>query len=138
MIGEGRVLVVDLDGTLCPIKQPGEHYADLPPEPLLLARLQAMAAEGWRIVIHTARGMRSHGGNTGEIAARVLPVILAWLDRHGVPYHEVHVGKPWPGQDGFTVDDRSIRPREFVEHSLEELHRICARDRLAADGGDQR
>ncbi len=134
MIAGTKVLVVDVDGTLCPIKTPGESYRDLQPEPLLLARLQSMAAEGWRIVIQSARGMRSYDGNPGEINARVLPVLIDWLQRHEVPFHEVHVAKPWPGDNGFYVDDRSVRPREFIENSLEELDRLCMRDRLVKDG----
>ena len=131
MIATTKVLVVDVDGTLCPIKAPGETYAGLLPEPHLLARLRVLADEGWRIVVHSARGMRSHDGNAGEIAAFVLPTLIEWLTRHGVPFHEVHVGKPWPGHDGFYVDDRSVRPREFVESTLLELEALCARDRLA-------
>ena len=134
MITATNVLVVDLDGTLCPIKSAGQSYRDLRPEPLMLARLQDLARQGWRIVIQSARGMRSHDGNAGEINAHVLPVVIEWLRRHEVPFHEIHMGKPWPGDNGFYVDDRSVRPREFVENSLEALERICERDRLAGDG----
>lgn len=137
MIKESHVLVVDVDGTLCPIKSAGETYHGLHPEPRLLARLQELAAAGWHIVIHSARGMRTHGGNAGAINAHVLPALVSWLDLHGVPYHEVYVGKPWPGSNGFYIDDRSVRPREFIENSLEELDLICQRDRLAGDGGCQ-
>lgn len=134
MIAGTKVLVVDLDGTLCSIKAAHESYQDLQPEPLMLARLQSMAADGWRIVIQSARGMRSHDGNPGEINARVLPVLIDWLKRHEVPFHEVHVAKPWPGDNGFYIDDRSVRPREFIENSLDALEGLCARDRLAKDG----
>ncbi len=134
MIAGTNVLVVDVDGTLCPIKSAGQSYKDLQPEPRMLARLQEMAAAGWRIVIHSARGMRSYDGNPGEINAHVLPVLLDWLKRHEVPFHEVHVGKPWPGNNGYYVDDRSVRPREFIENSLEALDQICVRDRLVGDG----
>lgn len=134
MIAATNVLVVDVDGTLCPIKAAGQSYKDMQPEPRMLARLQEMAAAGWRIVIHSARGMRSYDGNSGEINAHVLPVLLDWLRRHEVPFHEIHVGKPWPGSNGFYIDDRSVRPREFIENSLEALDQICVRDRLAGDG----
>ena len=134
MIAGTNVLVVDVDGTLCPIKAAGQSYSDLQPEPRMLARLQEMAATGWRIVIHSARGMRSYDGNPGEINAHVLPVLLDWLQRHEVPFHEVHVGKPWPGNNGYYVDDRSVRPREFIENSLEALDQICVRDRIVGDG----
>lgn len=134
MIAGTNVLVVDLDGTLCPIKAAGEAYKDLLPEPRMLARLQELASEGWRIVIHSARGMRSHDGNSGEINVHVLPVLIDWLQRHEVPFHEIYVGKPWPGDNGYYIDDRSVRPREFVENSLEALDRLCERDRLVGDG----
>lgn len=131
MIAKTNVLVVDLDGTLCPIKGPMEHYADLAPEPQLLAHLRELAEQGWRIVIHSARGMRSYDGNPGEINAFVLPTIIDWLIRHAIPFHEVHVGKPWPGDNGFYIDDRAVRPREFLTHSMAELDALCQRDRLA-------
>lgn len=132
MIEKQRALVVDVDGTLCPIKGTGESYAELPVEPRLLARLRELKAGGWRIILSSARGMRTYEGNAGEIMARVLPTLLAWLDRHQVPYDEIIMAKPWPGHDGFYIDDRTVRPREFVEHSLDELAEICARDRIAS------
>jgi capsule biosynthesis phosphatase len=131
MIEKTKALVVDIDGTLCPIKQPGEDYADLPVEPRMLARLVELKREGWRIILSSARGMRTHDGNQGEIVARVLPVLAQWLDRNDVPYDELWMGKAWPGHQGFYIDDRTVRPREFIEHSLDELAAICERDRLA-------
>ncbi|MEO0821829.1 MAG: capsular biosynthesis protein [Pseudomonadota bacterium] len=131
MIAKEKVLVVDVDGTLCPEKQPGQSYADLPVEPQLLARLKALKAEGWHIVLHSARGMRTHEGNQGALYAHVLPVMLDWAARNGVPYDEILLGKPWPGRDGFYVDDRAVRPREFLENDLEGLAALVARDRVA-------
>lgn len=131
MIAKSNVLVVDLDGTLCPIKKSEEFYPDLPPEARLVARLRELAEQGWRIIIHSARGMRTYDGNQGEINMYVLPVILDWLTRHQVPFHEVHVGKPWPGHNGFYIDDRAVRPREFLENDMEALDALCHRDRIA-------
>jgi len=41
MIETEKALVVDVDGTLCPIRQDGESYDDMIPEPRMLARLRA-------------------------------------------------------------------------------------------------
>lgn len=131
MIETEKALVVDIDGTLCPIKGKGQDYATLPPEPRLLARLRELKADGWRIILSSARGMRTHDGNPGAIAANVLPVLIDWLKANDVPFDEIVMAKPWPGHQGFYIDDRTVRPREFVEHSLEELAAICDRDRLA-------
>lgn len=131
MIEKEKALVVDVDGTLCPIKQPHERYSDLEPEPRLLARLRALHAEGWRIILHSARGMRSNDGNPGRIGKVVAPDMLQWLTKHEIPFDELHLAKPWPGHHGVYIDDRAVRPREFVELDFDELNALMERDRLA-------
>lgn len=126
---DGKVLVVDIDGTLCPIKQPGEDYAGLPVDVAMRDRLAALRAEGWRIVLASSRGVRTYNGNLGEILVHVLPTLQDWLARNDVAYDEIWMAKPWPGHEGFYIDDRTVRPREFLEHSIEEIGEILARDR---------
>lgn len=131
MISKDKVLVVDIDGTLCNIKAPEGNYADVSPEPLMIARLRQMHADGWRIVLNSARGMRSNDGNIGQINKTVGPTLLDWLQRHNVPFDELHLGKPWAGREGFYIDDRSVRPREFLENDLAGLNALIIRDRIA-------
>ena len=129
MIAREKVLVVDVDGTLCPIKPADQDYATLPVDAAMRDRLAELRAAGWRIVVCSARGMRSHDGNQGEILKHVFPALRDWLEANAVPYDEIWMAKPWAGSDGFYVDDRTVRPREFLTHSLEELAAICDRDR---------
>jgi capsule biosynthesis phosphatase len=68
--------------------------------------------------------MRTFQGQIGKINIHTLPTILTWLDKHSVPFDEVIVGKPWCGFDGFYVDDRSIRPKEFKDLSYEEVKKL--------------
>lgn len=131
MIGKDKVLVVDIDGTLCDIKAQEENYIDVAPEPQIVARLQKMHAEGWRIVLSSSRGMRSNDGNLGQINKIVGPVVLEWLERHNIPFDEIYFGKPWAGKEGFYIDDRSVRPREFIENDLAGVEALIARDRIA-------
>ena len=132
MIAREKVLVVDIDGTLCPVKTADQNYADLPINAELVAQLRQLRGEGWRIILNSARGMQTHDGNAGAITRHVLPTLIAWLERHDIPHDELHIAKPWPGRDGSYIDDRTVRPREFLAHSLEELEAICARDRFHA------
>ncbi len=115
------IIYVDLDGTLCPIKKENESYADLPPNAALVARLRQSREEGFRIVIYTARNMRTFGGDVSRINAVTAPVILEWLALHEVPFDGLIVGKPWPGKKGFYVDDKAIRPDEYVRMSDAEI-----------------
>ncbi len=126
MIHKENVLVMDLDGTLCPIKQPGERYEDLLPRPDVLAKLLEYRTKGFYIIIQTARNMRTHEGNVGRINATTAKAVFQWLDRHAIPHDEVHFGKPWSGIGGFYVDDKAIRPDEFVNLSHSEILALVA------------
>jgi capsule biosynthesis phosphatase len=125
-------IVIDLDGTLAEV-QPEAAYADRRPAPEVVEALRRYAAQGFEIVIHSSRNMRTHQNSIGKINAFTLPVIVQWLDRHQIPYDEIIVGKPWCGTDGFYVDDRAIRPSEFVRLSYEE---ICALIAAECAGGE--
>lgn len=131
MIAKDKVLVVDIDGTLCPIKQTGEDYAQLLPELAMVARLRDMHEAGWRIILSSSRGMRTYDGNAGEIMRNVTPVLLDWLAAHDIPYDELWMAKPWPGHEGFYIDDRTVRPREFLENDLDAINALLERDRVA-------
>ncbi|MDB5868710.1 MAG: hypothetical protein JWP96_1042 [Polaromonas sp.] len=115
-------LIVDLDETITLHARDG--YEDAVPNFPVVAKLREYKAQGFEIVINTSRNMRTFAGNVGLINVNTLPLILQWLKRNEVPFDEVHVGKPWCGEDGFYVDDRSIRPSEFVRYSLDEIRGI--------------
>jgi capsule biosynthesis phosphatase len=78
-------------------------------------------SQGFYVILHTSRNMNTHGGNIGLINANTAPVLLEWLQRHDVPFDEIHFGKPWPGRGGFSVDDKAIRPSEFTTLSYEQI-----------------
>ena len=131
----GFTLVMDIDGTLCPIKKPGEEYADVAPYPQMVAKLRELRSEGGAyIVLHTSRQMRTYGGNVGLINAHTAPVLLDWLRKWDIPFDEVIFGKPWAGKHGVYVDDRAVRPDEFLRHSPEELEWICETGRKNLEG----
>jgi capsule biosynthesis phosphatase len=92
---------------------------------------------GFEICIYTARNMRTHDGNLGKINVYTLPAIIDWLNANDVPYDEIIVGKPWCGFDGFYVDDKAIRPSEFVSKSFEEIQELLAEENPYKDGGNK-
>lgn len=120
-------IIIDLDHTItAPVA--GQSYDDASPNAAVVDRLRTYRAEGFGIVIHTARNMRTYAGNIGKINVETLPRILKWLDDNDIPYDEVVVGKPWCGHGGFYVDDKSIRPDEFANLNLEQIYALVGRD----------
>ena len=113
-------IVIDLDNTVTHSDTEKSYDAVLPRRDVI-EQLRAYKERGFEIVIHTSRNMRTYDGNVGKINVNTLPTILAWLEKHDVPHDEVIVGKPWCGHGGFYVDDKTIRPDEFVNKTYEEI-----------------
>ena len=117
--------IFDIDGTICPIKKKDERYEDLVPYKNMVDKLRYYKANGAKIVLFTSRNMNSYNGNIGIINKKTAKILLDWLDKWEIPYDEIIYGKPWPGYKGFYVDDRTIRPDEFLSYAVDELDDIC-------------
>lgn len=122
---EGLSFIFDIDGTICPIKGKDEKYEDLVPFPEMVEKIREYKKGGARIILFTSRNMNTYKGNIGMINANTAKIILAWLDKWDIPYDEIIYGKPWPGHKGFYVDDRTIRPNEFLNMTVDELDEVC-------------
>lgn len=128
MIKQENVIVFDIDGTICEEKG-NKEYIDLEVKTDVVEKLVEYKNNGFYIILFTARSMRSHEGNVGKINATTAKVVFEWLDKNNIPYDEVHFGKPWCGNNGFYVDDKAIRPDEFVNLSFEEINKLISSDK---------
>ncbi len=126
---EDLTFVFDVDGTLCPVKKEDERYEDIVPYPEMVTKIREYKAGGAKIILLTSRNMNSYNGNIGLINAKTAKILLNWLDKWEIPYDEIIYGKPWPGHHGFYVDDRTVRPSEFLTKTVPELDEIVRRDR---------
>lgn len=126
---EDYSFVFDIDGTLCPIKKKEEKYEDLVPYQNMVEKLRYYKENGAKIILFTSRNMNSYSGNLGLINKNTAKVLSVWLEKWDIPYDEILYGKPWPGHKGFYVDDRTVRPDEFLNHTVEELDEICKKSK---------
>ena len=119
-------IIVDLDNTIC--KTSDGNYSDAIPVSDMVNKIRSLKKEGYEISIYTSLNMRTYESNLGKIAANTIPIIIDWLRKHEIPCDELFIGKPWCGDDGFYVDDRAIRPSEFLKYSNSEIMEILARE----------
>jgi len=98
-------IAVDLDGTICESKKPGQDYEDVKPLPNAVDILNRLKDDGYYIVIYTARNMATYNNNLGQITAHQAPVISKWLKDYNIPYDELVLGKP---HVDYFIDDKSI------------------------------
>lgn len=126
---EEYTFVFDIDGTICPIKGKDEKYEDMIPYKEVVEKMRKYKEDGAKIVLYTSRNMNSYNGNMGLINKYTAVVLSEWLRKWDIPYDEIVYGKVWPGHKGFYVDDRTIRPDEFLEYTPEKLEDICRASR---------
>ncbi len=98
----------------------------------MIKKLKYYKKHGARIVLYISRNMNSYHGNIGLINKHTAAVLTAWLEKWDIPYDEIVYGKVWPGHKGFYVDDRTVRPDEFLKYSVEELDQLCSNARRRA------
>ena len=136
MLFKDYSFVFDIDGTLCPIKKKDEKYEDLVPFSDIIEKLRYYKENGAKIILYTSRNMNSYNGNIGLINKNTAVILNAWLEKWNIPYDEIVYGKVWPGHKGFYVDDRTVRPDEFLKYSPEELECICNASRCDSKQND--
>lgn len=128
-------ICIDLDGVICQLKRPGETYADVAPMPGAVDGIRALRDAGHVVIIHTARHMKTSGGNLGVVMARIGGLTLEWLARHDVEYDEIYFGKPWAD---VYLDDNAMRFSSWAEispDSLPDSSEVLATRRVAAPPG---
>ncbi|ASN14638.1 capsular biosynthesis protein [Pantoea ananatis] len=123
-----KKLIVDIDMTLT--KGKGENgYEDAIVNRDLLEKIREYKALGFTIVLNTSRNMNSFNNNVGLINKNTLPVIIKWLEENEIPYDEIYVGKPWCGHEGFYIDDKAVRPSEFINMSYDEIIELLRKEK---------
>jgi len=106
-MSNGKTILVDLDGVICSEERTFERALA---EPLPGARqaLEKLRNAGHTIIVYTARGWAEYR------------MTKDWLDRHGIPYDAIQMGKPighvW-------IDDRAVRHRDWAD-TLRQVEQI--------------
>ena len=115
-------IVIDLDGTLCPIKQDGQQYNELIPFPEAVEKMKALKTEGHYLIIATARNMATQRSNLGRVVKNIGKITLDWLDKYQIPYDEIYFGKP---NAHVYIDDRALRFSDWSKVTEEVLEALA-------------
>ena len=99
-------IVIDLDGTICPIRQSSESYSDLKPLPGAIEKINNLKEAGHYIIISTARNMGTQSANLGKVMKNIGKITLDWLEKYEIKYDEIYFGKP---NAEIYIDDRAFR-----------------------------
>ena len=116
-------IIVDVDDTLT-INSSSSQYLLKKPRVDILQKLKEYRKNGYEIILYSARNMKTYDGNIAKINKYTLPKLIEWLHNNDVEFDGIIMGKPWCGEMGFYIDDKAIRPDEFVKMAEEEIHKM--------------
>ncbi len=130
---EKSTFVIDVDGTICVAETVSgkADYVNAKPIKPVIRKIQDLKAQGHTVILFSARGMRTYGGDVGMIEANVRPVMEDWLARYSVPYDTLILGKPW-GPNVYYIDDRCLNPEDFARQPAEEFEQITLKKLVKA------
>lgn len=112
---ESKRFCFDLDNTLVTSPKVNGDYSTVEPIEEVISYLKKLKEKGHKIIIYTARRMRTHSGNVGSVVADIGSITMETLKKFKIPYDEVYFGKPYAH---FYVDDLMIDPRLDLNKEL--------------------
>lgn len=129
MVQQDKVLVFDIDGTICSIRKENQSYMEVQPDRKLILKIKEYHKNGFYIILYTSRQMKTYDGNIGKINANTGKILFEWLEKYEIPFDEIYFGKPWCGKNGFYIDDKAIRPSEFKKLDYASILKLLEEER---------
>ena len=80
--------IIDLDGTICDLKEPNQSYSEVKPKNVKEA-LQEIVDRGDTVIIFTARHMKTCENNVELVEERIGKITRDWLNRYEIPYDQL-------------------------------------------------
>lgn len=102
--------VFDIDGTIC-TNTYGEYNKAVPFSERI-NKVNKLYEDGHTIFMQTARGMGRTNNSQEAAKAALFDFTKAQLERWGVKYHRLFLGKP---AGDFYVDDKAIKDKDFFK-----------------------
>lgn len=105
----------DLDNTLVTYPEKDGDYSTVKPIEKNIKMVQYLKKMGNTIIIHTARRMKTHHGNVGNVIKDIGPITFETLDKFNIPYDELYFGKPYAD---YYIDDKAVLAYDDLEKEL--------------------
>lgn len=113
-------ICIDIDGTICTLRQPDETYCQLLPIKGASETIKKLKDQGHYIILCTARHMKTCESNVGMVLAREGLTLLEWLKNHNFVYDEIWFGKPYAH---IYIDDNALKFNGCWDSIDEELNK---------------
>ena len=110
------VYVFDIDGTIC-TKAVESDYGACEPIRERIGTINRLYDQGNTIIFQTARGMGRFKNNAPQAINTFYEMTIEQLERWGVKYHDLFLGKP---AGDIYIDDKGVDDIEFFNSMRDE------------------
>lgn len=111
-----RTIICDIDDT---ISSSTDHiWENAKPISTTIDKINSLYDSGWIIILQTARGQLSCGGDFEAADKKYRQKMEKWLSDHGVKYHMLSFEKYLAA---FYIDDKAITPEDFYDLDIREI-----------------
>tara|TARA_R110000765_G_scaffold63626_10_gene123830 strand:+ start:4407 stop:4751 length:345 start_codon:yes stop_codon:yes gene_type:complete len=104
--------VFDIDGTICS-KVPDSNYESSTPIKERIEYVNKLYDSGHTIIFQTARGMGRSSNSAAYANAAFYIMTQKQLNKWGVKYHDLFLGKP---AGDIYIDDKGVRDIDFFDN----------------------
>ncbi len=111
-------ICIDIDGTICELRQPNQSYQDVEPIVGAADKINFLKKQGHYIILHTARHMKTCNANLGQVIALQGHTLIEWLKKHNFEYDELLFGKPYAD---VYIDDKGMQFKGSWHDTYNEL-----------------
>ena len=112
---DNLIFCFDLDNTLVTYPRIAGDYSTVNPLQNNIDFCNLMYDMGYKIVIHTARRMKTCCGNVEKVREQVEEITVSKLKEFGVKYHDLIFGKP---HADFYIDDLAVNSCEDLNKEI--------------------
>lgn len=102
------IYIFDIDGTVC--TNTNGDYDKAEPFQERVDLINSLYDDGHRIIFQTARGMGRTNNNVLQAYKLFYTFTKQQLDRWGIKYHDLFLGKP---EGDLFIDDKGVRDEDF-------------------------
>ena len=121
-----KIFCFDLDNTLVTYPQIIGDYTTVLPIYANIKFLRSLYDQGHKILIYTARRMRTYKSNISLVKKNIKKLTIFQLKNFKIPYHKLIFGKPYAN---YYIDDLSINAHENLPFALGyNYEKITSRD----------